>query len=75
MAQDLKALIARAEAAAIEARRLLEINLDWQVRACITLRRLHLRAIFEDVRRPTYPQDIREQQRLYRPFPNEDDLD
>jgi hypothetical protein len=74
MAQDLKALIARAEAAAVEARRLIEINLDWQERASATLRRMRLRAIFEGVRKPTYPQDLREQQRPYQPFPNGDDL-
>ena len=29
---------------------------------------------FECARKPTYPQDLREQQRPYQLFPNEDDL-
>jgi hypothetical protein len=61
MAQDLEALIARAEAAALEARRLVEINLDWQAQASATLRRIFLRAIFESARKPTYPQELRKQ--------------
>jgi hypothetical protein len=74
MAQDLEALIARAEAAAMEARRLVEINLDLQDRVRAALRLMRWRAIFEGhARSPTYPQDLREQQRSYQPFPSEDD--
>jgi hypothetical protein len=74
MAQDVEALIARAEAAAVEARRLIKINLDLQDSVRATLRRMHLRAIFEGhARKPTYPQNLLKQQRPYQPFPNEDD--
>ena len=75
MAHDLKTLIARAEAAAVEAKRLIEINLGWQNRVHAIVRRMSLRAIFEGhSRRPTYPQDLRKEQRPYQPFPNGDDV-
>ena len=73
MAQDTQTLFDRANAAILEATRLIKINLGWQARAHATVRRISMRAIFEgDSRRPTYPQDIREQHRQYEPWPSED---
>jgi hypothetical protein len=51
-------VVLRAEAAVAEAKRLTEINLDWQNRAYGIVRRMYLRAIFEPAGRGAiYPQD------------------
>lgn len=71
MAQELDELVARAHAVVLEAKRLIEINWDWQVRTHDTVRRMYLRAIFDpDDRRATYPQDLPQLQRpTYPAFP------
>lgn len=75
MARETEALFARAEAAAAEAKRLVEINWDWQHRTYGAVRRMYLRAVFEPLgRRITYPHDVRKQPRPpSRPLPGQDD--
>jgi len=72
--QDTGKLIARADAAIAEAKRLHEINLNWQEVTARNIDRLFHTWRFEMSERPTcYPQDFPERRELCQPFPAADD--
>ncbi|MBR0801875.1 hypothetical protein JQ615_41850 [Bradyrhizobium jicamae] len=75
MAEDAETLFARAEAAILAAKRLVDANEEWQDRTRCTVRRRELRALFEaNGWLIIYPQDLAELPLPpYRPFPSKDD--
>ena len=63
MIQDTDQLLARSQAAIAEARRLVEINWQWQARIAENLDLMFLRNRFDPATaRPAYPQDFDAQQ-------------